>query len=44
LLGINLNDPCLIVVRRTVNTEGPITLARLVHPGARYQIHGQFKP
>jgi GntR family histidine utilization transcriptional repressor len=44
LLSINLHDPCLIVVRRTVNTEGPITLARLVHPGARYLIHGQFKP
>jgi len=44
LLGIDVHDPCLIVVRRTVNTEVPITLARLVHPGARYQIHGQFKP
>jgi GntR family histidine utilization transcriptional repressor len=44
LLGINVQDPCLIVVRRTVNRDIPITLARLVHPGARYQIHGQFKP
>ena len=44
LLGIANNDPCLVVVRRTVNRDVPITLARLVHPGARYQIHGQFKP
>jgi GntR family histidine utilization transcriptional repressor len=44
LLGIDVHDPCLIVVRRTVNRDIPITLARLVHPGARYQIHGQFKP
>jgi GntR family histidine utilization transcriptional repressor len=44
LLGIDKHDPCLIVVRRTVNRDIPITLARLVHPGARYQIHGQFKP
>lgn len=44
LLGITPADPCLIVVRRTMNRDVPITLARLVHPGARYQIHGQFKP
>jgi GntR family histidine utilization transcriptional repressor len=44
LLGIGVHDPCLVVVRRTINRDIPITLARLVHPGARYQIHGQFKP
>lgn len=44
LLGIAPTEPCLIIVRRTVNRDTPITLARLVHPGARYQIHGQFKP
>jgi GntR family transcriptional regulator, histidine utilization repressor len=44
LLGITRMDPCLIIVRRTVNRDIPITLARLVHPGSRYQIHGQFKP
>ena len=44
LLGIAPTDPCLIIVRRTVNRDTPITLARLVHPGARYQIRGQFKP
>lgn len=44
LLGIAPHDPCLILVRRTINREVPITLARLVHPGTRYQIKGQFKP
>jgi GntR family histidine utilization transcriptional repressor len=44
LLGITVQDPCLIVVRRTVNRGVPITLARLVHPGTRYQISGEFKP
>lgn len=44
LLGITVQDPCLIVVRRTTNRGVPITLARLVHPGARYQISGAFKP
>ena len=44
LLGIKPHASCLIIVRRTVNQSMPITLARLVHPGSRYQIHGQFKP
>jgi GntR family histidine utilization transcriptional repressor len=33
-----------VVVRRTVSKGVPITLARLVYPGARYQIDGAFKP
>lgn len=44
LLGIGARDPCLIIVRRTVNHNVPITLARLVHPGARYRLEGQFSP
>jgi GntR family histidine utilization transcriptional repressor len=44
LLGIAPADPCLIVVRRTLNRGVPITLARLVHPGTRYMLHGEFKP
>ena len=44
LLGIKRGDACLIVVRRTESRGVPITLARLVHPGSRYQIDGQFKP
>lgn len=44
LLGIAPDEPCLVVVRRTVSRGVPITLARLVHPGTRYQIDGAFQP
>jgi GntR family histidine utilization transcriptional repressor len=44
LLGIGRNEPCLVVLRRTVSRGVPITIARLVHPGVRYQIDGAFKP
>lgn len=44
LLGIARAEPCLVVVRRTVSRGVPITLARLVHPGARYQLEGRFSP
>jgi GntR family transcriptional regulator, histidine utilization repressor len=44
LLGIQPADACLIVVRRTLNRTVPITLARLVHPGSRYMLHGEFRP
>jgi GntR family transcriptional regulator, histidine utilization repressor len=44
LLGIRGHEPCLVVVRRTVSKGVPITLARLVHPGSRYQIDGAFTP
>ena len=44
LLGIRRDEPCLVVVRRTVSQDVPITLARLVHPGSRYLLQGEFKP
>ena len=44
LLEIKPSQPCLTVVRRTANSNAPITFARLVHPGSRYQIEGAFKP
>jgi len=44
LLEIAVHDPCLVVVRRTMCRGVPITIARLVHPGSRHQIDGQFKP
>ncbi|MDZ7812048.1 MAG: hypothetical protein U5L74_02595 [Ideonella sp.] len=37
-------EPCLVVVRRTMSRTGVITLARLVHPGRRYLLEGQFEP
>jgi GntR family histidine utilization transcriptional repressor len=44
LLGVGRDDPCLVVLRRTVSQGVPITLARLVHPGARYLLQGEFSP
>ncbi len=44
LLGIARDEPCLVVQRRTVGKEVPITTARLVHPGTRYLLQGEFKP
>jgi len=44
LLGIGRDDPCLVIVRRTVSRGVPITIARLVHPGSRYQLEGRFSP
>lgn len=44
LLGLERSAPCLIVTRRTVSRGMPVTLARLVHPGTRYLLQGQFRP
>lgn len=44
LLGIAADEPCLIVVRRTFTRDAPITIARLVHPGTRYGLQGEFQP
>ncbi len=44
LLGIGAQDPCLVLVRRTASRGVAVTLARLVHPGSRYQLEGQFSP
>jgi len=44
LLGIGEREPCLVVTRRTFTRDAVITLARLVHPGTRYQLQGEFQP
>jgi GntR family transcriptional regulator, histidine utilization repressor len=44
LLGIGVREPCLVVTRRTFTRDAVITLARLVHPGTRYQLQGEFAP
>ena len=44
LLGIAPREPCLVVTRRTFTRDAAITLARLVHPGTRYQLQGDFQP
>jgi GntR family histidine utilization transcriptional repressor len=44
LLGIAARDPCLVVVRRTFTRDAAITIARLVQPGSRYTLQGEFAP
>ena len=44
LLGIAPADPCLVVVRRTFTRDAAITIGRLVHPGTRYVLEGEFAP
>jgi GntR family histidine utilization transcriptional repressor len=44
LLGVAPDEPCLVVVRRTFSRRAPITIARLVHPGRRYSLQGEFEP
>lgn len=44
LLAIAPGDAVLVLVRRTQAQGVPITLARLVHPGARYTLQGSFTP
>jgi GntR family histidine utilization transcriptional repressor len=43
LLRIGRDEPCLVVVRRTSTGGIPVTFARLVHPGSRYQLEGSFR-
>ena len=44
LLGVPPGSACLVVTRRTFTRDATITLARLVHPGQRYSLHGEFQP
>lgn len=44
LLQIEPKAPCLIVLRRTFSRNAVITIARLVHPGLRYNLLGEFEP
>lgn len=42
-LGIRRADPCLVMKRRTVSGANVASVARLVYPGSRYSIAGQFQ-
>ena len=44
LLRLGTREPCLVVTRRTFTRDAPITIARLVHPGLRYLLQGEFQP
>jgi GntR family transcriptional regulator, histidine utilization repressor len=44
LLAMKRDEPCLLVIRRTW-TDGEIaSVARLHHPGSRYEMSGRFRP
>ncbi len=44
LLAVAATAPCLVLVRRTFTRQAAITIARLVHPGTRYKLQGEFQP
>lgn len=43
LLGIKRSEACLTMKRRTVSGANVASVARLVYPGSRYSIAGQFQ-
>lgn len=43
-LNMDDGEPCLVVLRRTWSQGRPVTLARLHHPGSRYELSGNYTP
>ena len=43
-LEMEQGEPCLVVLRRTWAHGRPVTLARLHHPGNRYELSGHYAP
>lgn len=43
-LQMDANEPCLVILRRTWSQDRPVTLARLHHPGSRYELTGTYRP
>ena len=43
-LGMAANEPCLVVTRRTWGRGQPVTFARLLHPGSRFELTGHYVP
>jgi GntR family histidine utilization transcriptional repressor len=44
LLAMKRDEPCLLVTRRTWTHGAMASLARLYHPGSRYEMSGRFRP
>ncbi len=44
LLEIEVNEPCLILTRRTWTAGVPVTFARFFHPAHRYSLGSRFRP
>ena len=38
------DEPSLVVIRRTWSEGRPVTFARLLHPGSRYELLGHYTP
>jgi GntR family histidine utilization transcriptional repressor len=44
LLAMKREEPCLLVIRRTWTAGQIASVARLYHPGSRYEMSGRFRP
>lgn len=44
LLTMRANEPCLVVTRRTWVNASPVSFARLIHPGNRFELAGRYRP
>jgi GntR family histidine utilization transcriptional repressor len=44
LLAMKRDEPCLVVIRRTWTAGIIASVARLFHPGSRYELSGRFRP
>ncbi len=44
LLAMKKDEPCLVVIRRTWSADEIASVARLYHPGSRYELSGRFRP
>ena len=44
LLLMKKDEPCLVVIRRTWTADRIASVARLYHPGSRYELSGRFRP
>ena len=44
LLAMKREEPCLLVIRRTWTHGAIASVARLYHPGSRYEMSGRFRP
>ena len=44
LLAMKRDEPCLLVIRRTWTAGQIASVARLYHPGSRYEMSGRFRP
>lgn len=43
-LGMDGQEPCLVVLRRTWAHGRPVSFARLHHPGSRFELAGHYAP